>query len=184
MVSSTVLPGTTSQYRLPALLRPSTRDQLDVGMRRQQCRALHADVAGGTDDGGAKRRSLGHGLTQYTDRLHTYAVGRRIAGARLCSPLTPRLRLPSALHVHRGADQREMRERLREVAEQLPAAHVHLLREQAERRAEMEQPLEATLGLLEVTGVGKRVDEPERREEERALVAAAVRPRSRPCGSG
>src|SRR5450631_4151952 len=59
--------------------------------------------------------------------------------------LDPERPLASSLHVHRRADQCEVRERLREVAQQLPAAHVHLLGEQPERRAEVEQALEASL---------------------------------------
>src|ERR1019366_2735920 len=54
----------------------------------------------------------------------------------LAQSLDPERAPAGALDIDSGAHERQVRERLREVAEQLAAAHVHLLREQAERGAE------------------------------------------------
>ena len=90
--------------------------------------------------------------------------------AALAQSLHAELAPASALQVHGCTDQREVRERLREVPQQLPGAHVHLLGEQPEWRAEVEEPLEAALRLLEVAAVGERVHQPERGQEERTLI--------------
>src|SRR5580704_10716750 len=63
--------------------------------------------------------------------------------------------------IERGADQREMAERLREVAEEALLLGVVLLREQADVVAQREQPLEERLRVALATHEGEAVGEPE-----------------------
>src|ERR1700730_2130183 len=101
-----------------------------------------------------------------------YLCSRGLRPLALAQPLHAELAPASALQVHRRTHQREVRERLREVPQQLPGTHVDLLGEQPEWRAEVEQPLEAPLRLLQVSGVGERVHQPERGHEECTLITS------------
>ena len=71
----------------------------------------------------------------------------------------------------RRFDQRQVRERLREVAEVTPGVRVELLREQAQRRRDPQQPLHQVARALELADDRERRDEPERADQERALLA-------------
>src|ERR1700730_9900713 len=79
------------------------------------------------------------------------------------------LAVARTLDVHRRADQRQVREPLRVVAEQVAGVRIDLLREQADRRGECEQAFELALCSLQVAGMRQRVGKPERRHEERPL---------------
>ena len=70
-----------------------------------------------------------------------------------------------------GLDQREVRERLREVAEVAAGVGVELLGVEPERRRDPQQPLHQVARLLQLADDRERGDEPERADEERALLA-------------
>ena len=90
-----------------------------------------------------------------------------------------------AAHVERRGDEREVRERLREVAEQALRLRVVLLAKQADVVREAEQPLEQLVRLVVPAEQLVAVDEPERARQEHALARpAARRRRPRACGSG
>src|SRR5689334_16247177 len=110
--------------------------------------------------------------------------GRRLARS-LTWPLARRPRrssrpehpanLPGAVielvvEVDRSADQGQMAERLREIAE-LTAGAVDLLGVQAEVVGVGEHLLEDQPRLVQPTGTAQRIDVPERAQRERALVA-------------
>src|SRR5579859_8068287 len=82
-------------------------------------------------------------------------------------PLTPR---QTAVQVIGGADEREMRERLREVAELLPA-RPQLLGVQTEVIGVAEHLFEVEPRLLDVARTRKTLHVPERAHRERALLA-------------
>ena len=105
---------------------PEHADQLDAGVSGEQRRALHADVAGGAGDRGADAALPG----AWTRSIRLLCITMQSA---LSQSLDPERPPPGPLDVDRGSDEREMRERLGEVAEQRPGAHVHLLGEEAER---------------------------------------------------
>src|SRR5919201_5497043 len=69
----------------------------------------------------------------------------------------------------RGVDEREMGQRLREVAEQTAGARVVLLGEQADVVAQIEQPLEQLARLVELALQREYVREPERAGQKDAL---------------
>ena len=85
-----------------------------------------------------------------------------------------------ALEPHRRVDEADVRERLREVADEPAELRVVLLGEQAELVPEREQALEHLPRLVELAEEDEVVDEPEGAEEERALARAAGRRRSAP----
>ena len=68
-------------------------------------------------------------------------------------------------------DQREVREGLREVAQVPAGAGVELLGVQAQRRGDAEQALHQVAGALVVADDRQRRDEPERADQEAALLA-------------
>ncbi len=70
-----------------------------------------------------------------------------------------------------GLDQREVRERLREVAEVPARVDVELLGVQPERRRDPDEPLHQVPGALHLADDGQRRDQPERADHERALLA-------------
>ena len=70
-----------------------------------------------------------------------------------------------------GLDQREVREGLREVAEVPAGVGVELLGVEAERRGDAQQALHQVAGALLLADDRERGDEPERADEERALLA-------------
>src|SRR5438094_6418913 len=74
--------------------------------------------------------------------------------------------------VEDGVDQREVGERLREVAEVPPAARVELLGVEAERARVREQLLAEVVRTRELADLDERRDEPERADRERSLGAA------------
>ena len=71
----------------------------------------------------------------------------------------------------RGLDQREVRERLREVPEVPAGVGVELLGVEPERRRDPEQPLHQVAGALLLADDRERGHEPERADEERPLLA-------------
>ena len=71
----------------------------------------------------------------------------------------------------RGLDQREVRERLREVAEVPAGVGVELLGVEPERRGDPQQPLHQVARPLQLADDRERRDEPERADQERALLA-------------
>ena len=75
-------------------------------------------------------------------------------------------------HVQDGVDQRQVRERLREVAEVPAAARVDLLGVEAERARVREQLLAEVVRARELADLDERRDEPERADRERSLGAA------------
>src|SRR5437763_10320985 len=75
-----------------------------------------------------------------------------------------------AVEVHGRADQREMRERLREVPERL-AGWADLLGVEPEVIRVGEHLLEGQPGLVDAAGAGQRLDVPERTDREGALIA-------------
>ncbi len=68
-------------------------------------------------------------------------------------------------------DQREVRERLREVAEVPAGVGVELLGVEAERRGDPQQPLHQVARPLQLADDRERRDQPERADQERALLA-------------
>src|ERR1700728_1650518 len=70
-----------------------------------------------------------------------------------------------------GVDQREVRERLREVAEVASAARIELLSVEVERRGVRQQLLAELAGALFLADLRERRNEPERADQERALLA-------------
>ena len=79
--------------------------------------------------------------------------------------------LVGADHVHHGVDQRQVGERLREVAQVPAAARVDLLRVQVQRRRVAEQLLAQVAGQRVLADLAQRADEPERADRERPLLA-------------
>src|SRR5829696_4728377 len=69
-----------------------------------------------------------------------------------------------------GEDQREVAERLWEVADLPPAAHVVLLGEQAEVVGQREEPLEQAARVVDAAVHREGADQPERAGQELALV--------------
>src|SRR5438874_7485247 len=83
-----------------------------------------------------------------------------------------RARTPSGLGDSPGGiDQSDMAERLREVAEQFAGGGVDLLGEQADIVDERRRLREDALGPLDLPGHRKRLSQPERAQQERALLA-------------
>src|SRR4051794_28754516 len=78
----------------------------------------------------------------------------------------------------RRANQRQVAEGLREVADLALARHVVLLGQQPEVVRQIEQPLEELARLIDAVVQRERTDQPERAGEELALVTrqAVVRP--------
>src|SRR5579875_1103037 len=74
-------------------------------------------------------------------------------------------------HVHHGVDEREVGERLREVAEVAPGLGVDLLGVEAERAGVPEQPLAEQPRALQLADLAQRRHEPERADQERPLPA-------------
>ena len=122
------------------------RDRLGVG---QDGHARH---------GGASRRAL--------ERAH------RVAPARVERLRARRQLLVGADDVHDRVDERQVRERLREVAQVAAGARVDLLGEQAERAGVAEQLLAQLARPARLADLGQRADQPERADRERALLAA------------
>src|SRR4051794_23940710 len=71
----------------------------------------------------------------------------------------------------RGLEQREVGERLGEVAQVPAGGRIELLGVEAERRGDAEQPLHQVACALELPDLRKRRHEPERADDERALLA-------------
>src|SRR6266478_599348 len=72
-------------------------------------------------------------------------------------------------HVERGVHEREMRERLREVAEEPLLHRVVLLREQAEVVRKPDKAVEERVRVVVPTGQLIAIDEPERARQKYAL---------------
>ncbi len=70
-----------------------------------------------------------------------------------------------------GLDQREVRERLREVAQVPAGVGVELLGVEPERRRDAQQALHQVARVLQLADDRQRRDEPERADQERALLA-------------
>ena len=68
-------------------------------------------------------------------------------------------------------DQRQMRERLREVAQVAAGARVELLRVEPERRCDPQQPLHQVAGPLALADDRQRGHQPERADQEAPLLA-------------
>ena len=73
--------------------------------------------------------------------------------------------------VHDGVDEREVRERLREVPEVAPGSRVDLLRVEQQRAREAQHPLAQLAGQRRLADLGERAHEPERADRERPLLA-------------
>ena len=86
-------------------------------------------------------------------------------------------------HVGDGVDQREVGERLRVVAEVAARGGLELLGVELQRRGVGQQPLAEVLGLAVLADLRQRGDQPERADQERALLARAGRRRWPRCGS-
>src|SRR6478735_2988601 len=71
----------------------------------------------------------------------------------------------------RRLDHREMRERLREVAEVVTGLGVELLGVETERRRDADQSLQQVTRALLLADDGEGRDQPERADQERALLA-------------
>ena len=99
------------------------------------------------------------------------------------SPLSTRSISSGDDDPRRGLHQRQVRERLREVAEVAAGVGVELLGVEAERRGDPQQPLHQVARPLQLADDRERRDEPERADQERALLARTARRRSRRCGS-
>src|SRR3954451_18773924 len=85
---------------------------------------------------------------------------------------SPRLRLPLLPRLHetqRGGEERDVRQRLREIAEQLAGMHVDLLGEQSDVVAAADDVVEERAGFIDAAGQRERFDEPEAAGEERAF---------------
>src|SRR5260221_1670241 len=125
--------------------RPSARSAAPNGMRWRRC-VPSADPPQG-------RRS---GIMPLT------AVGRLVAGALL-------YRLPAVGEVERGRDEGDVREGLREIADQPPGLRIIFLGQQPEVVAQPEQPLEQALRLPAMTEQYQVVGQPEAAGQESAL---------------
>jgi hypothetical protein len=68
--------------------------------------------------------------------------------------------------VHHGVDQREVRERLREVAKMPARGRVDLLAVQAERARKRQELLAQGVRPVHLTDLDQRRDEPERADRE------------------
>ena len=73
--------------------------------------------------------------------------------------------------VHRRVDQRQVRERLREVAEMPARPRIDLLREQSERTRERQQLLEERARLVQLVDLDQRGHQPEGADRERPFLA-------------
>src|SRR5437667_7628352 len=104
----------------------------------------------GSAHDGYKARSVARGLFVRRTLLHR-----------------PRRRLP--VEVERRVDERDMRERLRKVPELPARRRIPLLREQAQVAAQVEEPLEEGLCLVEPSLQSEVVGEPECARQEGAL---------------
>src|SRR5204863_7313148 len=100
------------------------------------------------------------------------AAGDLFLAFRYLAPHGPPLRgLLLADHVHDGVDERQVRERLREVA-QLPArARVDLLAVEQQRAGVGQDLLADVTGPLVLADLAERRNQPERADGERALLA-------------
>src|SRR5262249_28141926 len=74
-------------------------------------------------------------------------------------------------HVHHRVDERQVGERLREVAQVSARLVVELLRVEPQRAGEAEQTLAEVPRLLQLTDLDERGDEPEGADQERSLLA-------------
>ena len=83
-----------------------------------------------------------------------------------------------------GLHQRQVREGLREVAEVPARVGVELLRIEAERRSDPQEPLHQVAGLLQLADDREGGDEPERADRGTSPPCPTGRRRSRPCGTG
>ena len=72
--------------------------------------------------------------------------------------------------VHHGVDEREVGERLREVAQVASAVRLDLLGVEQQRAGVREQLLAQRPGPVQLADLGERRDEPERADRERALL--------------
>src|SRR5436190_24302269 len=72
-----------------------------------------------------------------------------------------------AVDLRGRGDEADVAERLREVAEQLAARRVDLLRDQAEVVRVADEPVEQLLGPLDLARLRERRDEPEGADHER-----------------
>ena len=116
------------------------------------------------------RRSAGSGGSPHAAHL-TEDGGEAVAVALLVGD-----------HVGDGVDQRQVGERLREVAEMATGLGLQLLGEEVEPAGRLEQPLAELAGPLALADLRERRDQPEGADQEGALLAAAARRRSRrPC---
>src|SRR3954464_12092504 len=99
------------------------------------------------------------------DQPGVVALGRqrRLLGREL---------LVGADDVHDRVDERQVRERLREVAEVPARPRVDLLRVEVQRRRVAEQLLAQVAGHLRLADLAQRRHEPERADGERALLVA------------
>src|SRR5215207_3176119 len=74
--------------------------------------------------------------------------------------------------VHHGVDERQVRERLREVAKVTPAVRLDLLGVQQERARVGKQFLAQSAGAIHLADLRERGDEPERADRERPLLTS------------
>src|SRR4029077_7695747 len=90
------------------------------------------------------------------------AAGRAPFRASLASVTAAHRRRQMRQHVERGVDEREVRERLREIAEQPLRSGVVLLREETDVVREANEPPEELVRLVVAAEQLVAVDEPER----------------------
>src|SRR5262245_19128304 len=97
--------------------------------------------------------------------MHDAIVGsHRAIAARSARAVTRRTlmsRLARATQIVRGIDERDVRERLREVSDLSPALDVVLLCQQPDVVADGEQPLEQSAGVVDAAHDRVRIREPE-----------------------
>src|SRR3954447_23569680 len=84
--------------------------------------------------------------------------------------IQPSKRRSATDDVHHRVDQREVRERLREVAEHAPGVRVDLLREQLQRAGVGQQLLAQLAGTSRLADLSHRRHQPEGADRERTLL--------------
>src|SRR5215213_1200574 len=121
------------------------------------------------DEGRFVVRTVREPLLHKKARVRTATVGIRVFGADGIQPVDARL-TRSVGESERAVDQRQVRQRLREVADQPLCTRVVLLAQQPHVVTQREQPLEELFGLALAADAPQRLDQPEAADQERSLV--------------
>ena len=159
------------QQRLEeVVVAPVDQRDIDLQVPEEATGREPAEAATDHDDAMARADPVGHDTTPASE-LASQRAGHR---STLVTPSAPRAACALAergVEADGRGDQREMRERLREVAE-LFTGVTDLLPVQPEVVGVREHLLEHEAGVVDPPGARERVDVPERAHRERAFGAA------------